>query len=258
MTLISATARTQLPLGWTPPATPFAPILPRLPGPLAICCVGTSITWGTATTSNNSYRLNLYNLGLQAGLTFAFSGRTNTGTAPANLSEGVVGSTLPDHMSGGSVDTVAWLAGLAPASRPKVLLHELGINDSSSGPLTTAFAANMATYIGQLEAIQAFRHVWSVCPNRGQSSLNANLSTIQNAILTTVPTIAAGGTSILYCDSRWLSGVSDVSNPAHYEGGAPAWIHPADAGDLFKAWSIFSGILLASGRLPTWAGDQNP
>jgi hypothetical protein len=115
----------------------------------------------------------------------------------------------------------------------------------------------MVTYIAQLEAIQPFRHVWSVCPNRGDPTLQPQLTTIQNAIVSTVPTIASGGTKILYADARWLTGVQSVPNPAQFETGFANWIHPSDSGHLFKAWAIFSGLLLASGRFPSWAGDWN-
>jgi lysophospholipase L1-like esterase len=257
MTTIAATSRTVLPRG--PLELSFKPLGTRLGPTFGLCCIGTSITVGTATTGSNAYRKALWQKFQSAGLSPTFRGRNADGSpggSPWLNCEGVVGSTLPDHMIGGSADTVSWIAATAAASRPDVLLHELGVNDSSSGPLTAAFASNMATYIGQLEAIQPFRHVWSLSPQRGDASLQVNLNTINAAIQSTVPTLVAGGTKILYVDSRMLQLVPGTPG-AHYERAGTTDIHPNDDGANLMAEQIFAGILLASGRQLSFVGDWN-
>lgn len=259
MTTISALSKSKLPLG--PCLTPagFAPLSPKLSS-VKLCPVGTSITVGTATTGSNSYRKNLYNQIVAAQIPVTFMGRFPDGSpagSPWLACEGVVGSTLPDHMSGGSVDTVGWVAGIPAGNRPDVFIHELAINDSSNGTLVANFGANMIAYIAQLEAIQPFRHCWSLPPIRGDQALNAQLTTIYNTIVSTVPTIAAGGTKIIYADCRMLQLQFGEPGP-HYERAGPADIHPNDDGDLFKSTQLYGGFLLASGRRARWAGDLAP
>lgn len=260
MTTIAITARSSLPLGACPQT--FPPLGTRLPSNFGLCCIGTSITVGTATTNSNAYRQKLWQAFQAAGLAPVFKGRNSDGAPPGSpwlLCEGVVGSTLPDHMIGGSADTVSWIAGLAPSARPDVLLHELGVNDSSNAGLTAAFGSNMTTYTSQLDSIQAggFRHVWSVPPQRGDATLNANLNTICATIISTVGTLRSGGTKVVYTDSRMLQLVQGFPG-AHYERVGPTDIHPNDDGALFMAAQIYAGILLGSGRQQTWIGDPNP
>lgn len=223
-------------------------------------CDGTSITLGTATTASNAYRQNVYLLGLAAGLTFTFLGKFGSGTpgSPWFNHMGVSGSTLADHMSGGSVDTPQYLGTLLPANRPSVIYHELVTNDATSPALVTAYGSNMTTYIAQLDALGPFRHVWDLCQIRENSTFAAAVTTINNTILSTIPTLVAGGTKIVACDSRVMQGIVGSGNSgAHFENVGAAWVHPEDSGDLFKAWACFTGLLLGSGRSPSWAGDWN-
>lgn len=265
MTIAATSRNSLLPLGQCLAPLGFAPILPRLANsPIRIMCDGTSITVGTSTTDQNAYRKDLYQLGVAAGLFFQFLGKFGSGTSPSDpwyRQMGVVGSTLPDHMSGGSVDTPLYLSGLAAGDRPQIIYHELVVNDASFTVNTTNYATNMVNYIAQLDAIGPFRHVWELAQQREQTAENSNINTINSAILSTIPTLVAGGTKIVAADSRVMQGVpggGSTNLPGHFEKtGTGTWIHPDDTGDLFKSYACFVGMLLASGRQPSWAKDSN-
>lgn len=263
--IIPATSRNRLlPLGQCISASGAQRLLPPLSSAPRISCDGTSITTGLSTTNSESYRKKLYELGLAAGINFVFTGKFAAGVpggAPWTPMNGVVGSTLPDHMTGGAIDIPTWYAGLAPSARPEVWYHELIVNDAAvGGTNVTNYGANLTSYVNSLDAIQPSRHVWELAQQRDDTGYNANIVTINNAVISTVATLAAGGTKIILADSRVLQGVpglGTIANPGHFEPNVIGWVHPNDAGQLFKSYVVFQGMCLAMGRLQTWAGDGN-
>jgi len=223
------------------------PIAPPLTGTIKICCIGTSETYGAAGYLD-SYRLQLYKLLTErGGLTISMIGFQTQGTAPADKSHGITGSTTVDRVSGGTYDLATAARNLGTTYVPDVIIYEDGTNDAT-GALVAGFQANyLASIAYQKTLCPSARWVLLTVPVGGDATRRGHIDTINATFPAIVVALDAIPTLHVVAEGRQLTFPGDQA-----ASETPSNLHWNTAGQLKIADALFPAVMNACGYAAVW------
>ncbi len=210
---------------------------------IEVAMLGDSITYGESAVDAGGWRTVLGQLATRAGMSLTSVGINTDSNAPLNNHNGVSGSTIPDHNTGGSVNSIATLA----THQPDVAFVFLGFNDANNSTLTANASANY---------LSLMRNAHSASPNTrfvvgrlfqvGDATRRANIATVRAAMEAAWDTLDSEGLLIVRAETRVISFPTDL-----YEGNSNP-VHPTATGYAKLAHAFWPAFRNACGFHAVW------
>lgn len=212
-----------------PVSNSFAGLATRqtAPVPLRIMALGASVTFGTGSSTGNSYRSDLRNMLVAAGQTVNFVGEFTNGNFTNDQVEATPGFTISEIADLASRST--------PQFQPNLVLMDAGTNNCNNGGLVPDAGANVTAMINGIFAQSPGATVilTTVLAHKDPAQ-DACRVDINSQYSTLVPQLAATGAKVTLVDMRSADGptLADLADERH----------PNDVGYQKMATVWFQGI----------------
>lgn len=231
------------------------PNIKKLPNPLTgtikIGTVGGSITYGY-DGYDDSYRYNLYNyLTTRGGLTVSFVGPYSNGTAPANNTFSIIGTSVKEFGPGGTADMELTPRLLGTSFMPDILIVE-GIVNTANSDVETATWANdyFSSVVDWATLVPQMRFVLLGPFESGADDRRLRIETIRGQWNTVMTNLSAAGLFNRFVSTPKICIERDVDQT--YNEALGSRVHWNTRGQLKAADNIFPLVMNAAGYDTVW------
>lgn len=205
-----------------------APAPVAAPVPLRIMALGASVTFGTGSSTGNSYRKDLRDMLVASGSTVNFVGEFTNGNFTNRQVEATPGFVISQIADSANKET--------PISLPNLVLMDAGTNNCNKGGLIPDAGANVSAMINNVftQSPGSTVILTSILVNAQDAGQEACRVDINNQYTAMAAQMAAQGAKLLLVDMRGPDGptTADLADKRH----------PNDVGYQKMATVWFQGI----------------
>lgn len=241
-------SQTSLPRGTRPNIKKLSPLAVS---PLKLGTVGGSITFGYDLYLD-SYRYQLHNLlTTRGGLSITWIGCRTGGTAPADKTHGLNGSSIKEFGPGGLNDMQTAPQNLGTTYTPDILIVEGIVNTAASDAETATWRTDyVAAITAWAAAVPAMRFVLLGTFDAGNDARRARIATIAGQWSSMLSDLDGAGLSSRYVAKAALSITKNMDQT--YNEAINDRVHWNDRGQLKVADDIFPLVMNACGLDAVW------